>query len=537
MKAKEDEDISGRNYVAYQILAGDVTGNILTNAKWGDGFKESDLKNVVVQAYQNINNKTDKLNQLTKDWSDLLGSQKKALAQPEHLAIVFEAYGSGNNADSQLWSLVTEYFAKLKAVKSTEVKWDESKKEYAASLPSGYYLLEDKSLPGTTDGYTVHDGYVLLLVRDSEETVVHVKIDKPTLTKEVEQEVNVSAYKDTNWQNATTGSVGDIVTFRLTADVKHDHYSEYKLIFTDKLSQGLTYVGNLKMMYRENGAQGTLHDLTQQNWATINSDYRPDTRTLTVEVSYRTFGAGQFSMKEIIVTYDAQINADAVVRESGNINEAYLEYSNNPAFDGMGKTEKAEAKVFVFELRVEKQDEEEKPLQGAVFELKRWDDNEKQFTTFNQLQTVDEEGKTVLVDSERMKNQTSGPNGKLVFSGLGAGIYQLTEVTAPPGYNLAPKPFLFKITWDSDKPDTPPKWDNVTRVDLGPKDTTPTEWDNLVGMPSSTITFTAGIKNQSGAVLPSTGGEGTEQLLKMGLCLIILGIGIDTLKHKRHRTR
>ncbi len=108
-----------------------------------------------------------------------------------------------------------------------------------------------------------------------------------------------------------------------------------------------------------------------------------------------------------------------------------------------------------------------------------------------------------------------GADGKLTFSGLGAGTYTLTETTVPAGYNKA-EDVTFTISFSA----TTKKFaSNNPNVVL--------DSDNNV--------FNTTIVNQAGTKLPATGGIGTVIFYVLGTILLI-GCGV-VLVSKRRMTK
>ena len=103
-------------------------------------------------------------------------------------------------------------------------------------------------------------------------------------------------------------------------------------------------------------------------------------------------------------------------------------------------------------------------------------------------------------------------NGCLVFKGLDAGKYTITEIIAPDGYNLLPAPIDIEIKADLDNDEETCKW-------------TFTPTDNFDGNVLK-------IANKKGTILPSTGGVGTKLFFIFGGVLAI-GSGVYLVTRKR----
>ena len=74
----------------------------------------------------------------------------------------------------------------------------------------------------------------------------------------------------------------------------------------------------------------------------------------------------------IYVYYTSTLNEHAVIGSTGNPNEMYLEYSNNPnagGNDDTDKTPKDKVIVFTYKVVANKVNEKQEALPGAAFEL------------------------------------------------------------------------------------------------------------------------------------------------------------------------
>ena len=123
---------------------------------------------------------------------------------------------------------------------------------------------------------------------------------------------------------------------------------------------------------------------------------------------------------------------------------------------------------------------------------------------------------------------TSGADGKIVFKGLGAGTYTLTEVVTPTGYNTAdPITFTIVIT----VPDT--ITDGTEEAQYSVTNITPTGTTiGLNGNNAKTGIYETSVIDKSGTVLPSTGGMGTTVLYVIG-AIIIVAAGVLLITRRR----
>lgn len=138
---------------------------------------------------------------------------------------------------------------------------------------------------------------------------------------------------------------------------------------------------------------------------------------------------------------------------------------------------------------------------------------------------------TIYVDADVSIEMTTGSDGKISFKDLGAGKYTLTETVTPEGFNTI-EPIEFEIVFTA--PDRGVvTGDETCMWDLVSDDFEVTEGgdDNSLGG-----IFSANIINQSGSLLPSTGGIGTTIFYVVGGILVI-GAGILLVAKKRMSNR
>ena len=243
-------------------------------------------------------------------------------------------------------------------------------------------------------------------------------------------------------------------------------------VMEDTLGTGLTYVAN---------------SLTVEGM-TVDTDY-----TLAVDGQKITVTFVNDAIKdlaqgyEIKFTYKATVTSDAL-QDNPAKNTATISYGKDHKYT----SEPSEAEVYNAKISVLKLDDAEEPLEGAGFVLKNAD--EKYYKIENNVVS--------WVDSvDNATEGVSGADGKITpeFTGLADGTYTLIENTVPAGYNKAD--------------------DKTVTINKGDYDA-----DNLKQQ--------ATVINQSGSVLPSTGGIGTTMFYVIGAALV-LGAGIVMVSKRR----
>lgn len=195
-----------------------------------------------------------------------------------------------------------------------------------------------------------------------------------------------------------------------------------------------------------------------------------------------------------MVTYDAILNEKAVIGGSGNTNKTYLKYGVSSESTPSTTTTKT------FGIPVFKYTGDSTKLAGAEFILTTVKNDEStalKFIQKNDKYRFDTTGATKLV---------SLANGHIDIEGIKAGTYYLQETKAPKGYNLLKEPKTVEIAEDGSI-----KVDNISveRVD---------------------------VKNNSGTVLPDTGGAGTTMIYLIGGALV-LGSGVVLATKRRVKNK
>ena len=210
---------------------------------------------------------------------------------------------------------------------------------------------------------------------------------------------------------------------------------------------------------------------------------------------------------QIIVSYSATLNENAVVGNAGNKNDTWLKYGNGTDTAHSTTTTKTyEIPVFKYA----KKDTVEKGLAGAKFTL--YSDKECK----NPISLVKEADKNVYhrATTNESNNSTitkiteitTDNTGIFKITGLDADTYYLTETEAPKGYNKLAAPIKVEIDNDGNV-----KFNdaNVDRVE---------------------------VENKTGTLLPSTGGMGTTMIYMAGAILVIAS-GIVLVSKKRSKAK
>lgn len=504
-------NLKNHTYTAYQILSGTqaTSGGALGDAAWGSGIKSDDFLKAL-QADTTIKS-------YFKDVTDAKGFAE-ALSNTDN----FPADGANTR-------LVAKIAMKNKQGAGTALAAGSS-----TQLDKGYYLIVDS----TTDGQTVYNPAVLAITSDIE---IKDKTDVPTLEKKV-QENKKDATGDTaygsKFNDVADYNIGDDVPFHLIGSVPDmSQYETYTYKFTDTFDKGFdavdtsnvkVYLSNDKKLDLEGESVDT--DITSYFSGTNGSiQYTPATEAqgetagtkATLTVSTKDLKKAATYSKEqpqyVIVSYTAKLNANAKIGLPGNVNEAYLTYSNKPDQSGQGEnqptgnTPEDKVIVFTYGLDVTKVDSKntETKLKDAEFKLKNSD---------GKWATITDGKVTGWADTELQGSVLkSDESGKFKVEGLDDGKYTLKETKAPAGYNLPADGFSVTLTATTANNQA---WDGTATKAL-------TNLAVKVGQTDGTGNVDTGlgaitIKNTQGSSLPSTGGMGTVLLYVAGIAVFVL---------------
>lgn len=516
--AAEVENDTSHNYSAYQIFSGtQAEGTVpLGDAEWGSGVNGEALLTEL---------KTDTRFELDNPKANIFASCTTAL----DVAAVLGKYEDKSD--------VAKAFAKVAAKHLTSTYTAIAADATSVTLASGYYLLVDTTT-SLADGDAKNSA--LLQVTNKNKIKIEKKYDVPTADKSVKD-------SDGTWGEAADWEIGSAVPFTLTGTLPTnlDDYETYKYVFHDTLSAGLKYKGDAEVYVENTVAGGT----TTRTKITSGFNIAPNTAategggSLTVTFDNLKTVANVTAESKIIVEYTAELLNTAKIGSTGNSNEVYIEYSNDPnttVSTTTGKTPKDEVKVFTYQLDVTKVDADQKDatvgytkkLSGAEFVLLNSDKTKVAKVTNGKLvewvavPTADANGKITYPSGTTV---TSGTEGKLSIAGLDAGSYYLREIKAPAGYNLLKNDISLTIAATLNKDEAAPE---LTALTLSVNSGT------VANGVLSTGVVSTNVENKAGALLPETGGIGTTIFYVLGGVLVFVSVVLlVTRKRMRNKER
>lgn len=483
-------------FEVYQVFTGDLTttedgAKQLTNLKWGNGVTTYDGTAVTA-------------GELVSDTIiDGLGTDARAIAKK----IATSSTKACDDVTSSGDTVTIE------------------------GLADGYYIVKDVSNFGTSDA--ANSAYIVQVAGTA---TVSIKNAKPSVDKQVfDETTDAEAGATDGWGESADHAINESFQFKLTATIPADadlaSYETYKLVFHDKMSDGVTFEDIASVTV--NGTKIT-EGYTSTATAAAGIDWTltiDDVKSIVNANDADVFGKTEFTVE---VIYNAHLNENAFVDKASqtagtpdntNNNNVYLEYSNNPDHFGAGGTtpddetgETPKDYVWVFTYGVD----------NTKYKIEATEGNELAGAKFS-LHEGSETGNIIGMEWNDAKNayiptgsagtagnmESQADNGTFNIIGLDAGTYYLVEDEAPEGFNKAPS---IKVVIDAEHSETNAESDNVT---MTLKDTSEGMKNNIVDTKTSS--------------LPETGGIGTKLFYIGGGCLVgLAGVLLITKKRAKN---
>lgn len=486
--------IPGESYTIYKVFdlesfKDDNYSYKVTNDKWKEFFKNGEGKNYVdINDYDGItwkNEKTATTEEKENQAKELAPKMLKFAKDPTHRITGITKQANSNTVPFE-------------------------------SLSLGYYLVD--SSVGALCGLTT---------TNNEATIIE-KNEKPTLDKYVnsytEQLPNYAG--ESSLKKNTTNEIGDHVCF--TAQITNFKGAE-NLVFTDIMEKGLSLYLNehnhflpqvnlVKKTARENVTNADVIELLKTtDWnTTVTKEGEKDKFTLEfTDEGYKKLEQN-YADYVLRISYYATVNKSAL---NNNENTATLKYGNNP------NVITSNAYVGVLSIPVFKTKTDNTALPGAEFSL---------YTTLNDANNDvnaigfkhDDASKEIYRkatdgESNTVYKITTNGTGKFEFYGLKEGKYYLKEIKAPEGYNKLKDPIEVTVS---------KKVEDATNQINGYL------LYYTYGKNSGNGATEVQVINETGSLLPSTGGMGTTLIYLIGGALV-LGSGIVLANKKRAKAK
>lgn len=473
-----------------------------------------------------------------------------------------------------------------KLIPDKEVTATEAGNLLVEDLELGTYLVYPKGATEITTG----NGSICSLTSTTPEVNVRIKAEYPTVDKKIDGD-NDTDDETTGEVDTNTASIGSKVPYVVNGKVPDmTGYKYYYYILEDTLSKGLTFNNDVEITI------GT-KKLTKIDAADVEDVMSNNGEHFTVTQEGQNIRIDILNFlqydslagADIKVTYSATVNENAVIGNDPNTNTIHLKYSNDPkkTWEGTtepptrpdsetveGKSPDMTTKTYVVALKLNKVDGANGSLTGAKFSISGtkqnvvfvnghyyvadnagtfWRLTDGTYTdetptelTKDQYESETQKYKEVTeIDSayngEEGRVEAEGwvdANGVLTFKGLGNGTYTIKELIAPNGYNLLTEPITVTVKYDktvAEATNQPVGW-TATKKDSPDAEGTPLTLGSHEVDEESFSVFEFNVVNQSGSLLPSTGGIGTTIFYVVGGILVI-GAGILLITKKRMSAR
>ena len=350
-----------------------------------------------------------------------------------------------------------------------------------SGLPLGYYLV-DSSV-----------GALCSLNTTNPTATIQEKNGVPSVEKKVQEDSKVNTADE--WGKSNTADIGQTVNFQttITAQPGAQNY-----VLHDKMEAGLTFDGTVTVKKGDT----TLTD---------PDNYRLITNTGTdgcaFEIAFTpTFCNTLKANDKIIVTYSATLNNDVESKKDYK-NETWLKYGVNSETNHDTTTTKTfELPVFKYTMK----NNAETALADAIFTLSKNANGSDPI----ELVRVSQDDTTGDIYRVAKKNEATGTakiteitttkSGKFTIKGLDADTYYLTETQQPAGYNKLSAPITVVI-------------DENGNITVGANNVDEVK-----------------VENNTGSILPSTGGSGTTMIYILG-AILVLGSSVVLITKKRMR--
>ena len=329
------------------------------------------------------------------------------------------------------------------------------------NLNLGYYLVDT----------TV--GTLCSLNTTKPDVVMEEKNDLPGIVKEVKED------STGEWGDENTAEIGQTVEFQTTISAKPGAES---YVLHDVMSAGLTLdpesIEAASLTEGQNAQSGDYH---------VIATGLTDGCTFEV-VFHQSYLDTITSDTNIVVTYDAVVNENAVIAGDCNSNKTQLKFGEDSDYE----TTWDETKTYTYKVDVVKTDGDNKVLDGAEFKLydAKTDGNEIPLVKVSDgVYRFAKDGETGVAATTK--------NGQLEIKGFDANTtYWLEETKAPEGYNKL-----------------------AGRVEIAVKNA------NIDATVDGGIWHEGDggvhIVNKTGSELPSTGGIGTAIFYALGGALVL----------------
>ena len=385
------------------------------------------------------------------------------------------AWGEGKKSDTDLQAfakLALDYASKTSTITGKTATAVDNQ-AVISDLTAGYYVVSTTA------------GSLCILNTNGGNLKIDEKNEAPTIDKKIDGD-----------KIKNDAAINDIVNYTVTINAKKGATG---YVLTDTMTKGLTF--NRDSLTVKVGTTA----LAESTHYTVEVDSTAADKSTKLTVTFKdTYLNTIDGDTDIVVSYTATVNKDAVIGTAGNTNTAQLKY-------GKQSTVKSTTTTYSYKFDLVKTDNSKKLLTGAKFKL--YDSQTsttpvkliKDATTGNyRVAEKNEDGAVEEIEINSYKAVT--------ISGLNKKTYYLEETLAPGGYN--------KLT-------------ERQPVELGKEGFIADATITSAG--SKGAEWTSGgvqVINNTGATLPSTGGMGTTLFYVIGGGLMVAAVVLLVTKKR-----
>ena len=461
------------------VMALALTATAFAEGETGSITINDAVKDQTYTIYQILD--LESYNTTAKAYSYKANSAWETWLRTQTTYVSFDAQGYvtwKDGADAAAFAKLAQKYAKDNSIANQDSVTAPTTTVSFTGLDLGYYLV-DTTL-----------GTLCSLNTTNPDVVMEEKNEVPTNVKTVEED------STGNYGEKNDADIGQTVNFKstITAQAGAENY-----VFHDTMSAGLTYTGVTGITLN-----GTTVDAS--NYTVVTEGL---TDGCTFEVRFtQAFCDTLKANDQIVISYTATLNENAVIAGEGNPNTSKVSYGDkgDASHTPSGTTPPSETVTYTWDVDVfkyTKDGETEKALADAKFTLSKNADGSNPIALVSKGNNVYRVAKTGETDT--VTEITTDATGKFTIKGLDADTYYLTETAAPAGYNKLAGPVTIVIGENGVVNGTTEAPQGVDEVK---------------------------VLNQSGAELPSTGGIGTTIFYVLGGVLVV-GAAVLLVTKKR----
>ena len=364
------------------------------------------------------------------------------------------------------------------------------------------WLLQNKpsGVTGTTftTGQTasVDDGYYL--ITSSLGTNLILATSDITITEKNQYVV------DSKIAETASMTIGENATYYIKVFLPASIDTTKKVTVHDNLDDVFKFNNDVQVYVGDTDPGSTAADYKPLSYGALTSAYTVKTTGLTDDCDFEIeITTTDLAGKYLVFKYSAELTSAADADGDGYVNEEFSTYSDY-------KTEPSTPRVKTYDFDFQKTDGSNK-LDGAKFELRATEDGAPiaLLTTATGYKKADKDD-TGTVTTIEVNSKTTGKVTNI--SGLGGTAegkkYYLVETAAPKGFNKLTAPIICTVMDDG------------------------TMTFELDGKKIGDATAAFDVVNQTGTILPSTGGMGTTILYVVGGIMIVGAIVVLITKKR-----